>query len=137
MGRILAIDYGRKRCGIATTDPLKIIATAVGTVRSFELLRFLKKYMQEQEVEAIVVGEPKQMDATPSESAKFIEPFVKKLRLAYPDLRIERVDERFTSKIAQQAILDAGLKKKQRQNKELVDSVSAVLILQTYMQGLN
>ncbi|MEG1498887.1 MAG: Holliday junction resolvase RuvX [Bacteroidales bacterium] len=136
MGRIMAIDYGKKRCGIAVTDPLGLIANALTTVPSISLLSFIENYMQKEEVDCIVVGEPKQMDASPSESSRFIEPFVKKLRKTYPKLKVERVDERFTSKIAFQTMIDAGLKKKQRGDKALIDAISATLILQMYMQKL-
>lgn len=134
MGRILAIDYGKKRTGIAVSDPLKIIATPLQTVSTHDLMDFLENYMKREEVECIVVGEPKQMNDTPSESSRYVEPFVKRLKQRYPDMQIERMDERFTSKIAFQSMIDGGLKKKQRQNKALVDCISATLILQTYMQ---
>lgn len=136
MGRILAIDYGRKRAGIAVTDELQIIATGLETVASHELLAFLKDYMAREPVELIVVGEPKDMMNRPSEASRFIEPFVKKLQAAFPDLKIKRFDERFTSKMAHQAMLDGGLKKKKRQDKALVDTLSAILILQSYMQSI-
>ncbi len=137
MARILAIDYGKKRTGIAVTDDLQIIANPLTTVETPKLMAFLKDYFSKENVECIVVGEPKQMDNTPSESAKFIEPFVKQLSKAFPDKKIARMDERFTSKIASQAILASGLHKKQRQNKALVDTVSATLILQSYMDLKN
>lgn len=137
MARILAIDYGRKRCGVAVTDPLRIIATALDTVPAAELWDFLKAYFAKEEVDCVVVGEPRQMDNTPSESERYITPFVNRFRKAYPDMPLVRVDERFTSKIAHQSMLDMGLRKKQRQDKALVDSMSAVLILQTYMQMLD
>ena len=133
MGRILAIDYGRKRCGIAVTDVERIIATGLTTVEAHRLLDFLKDYCQKEPVDVFVVGEPKQMDNTPSESAQYIEPFLARLAQQFPDKEIARVDERFTSKIAFRAMIDGGLKKKQRQNKALVDTVSATLILQDYM----
>lgn len=136
MGRILSIDYGRKRCGIAVTDPMRIIAHSLTTVPTAELPKFLENYFKEEEVDCVVVGEPVQLDATPSESARFVEPFVRRLRLAYPQLKIERMDERFTSKMAFQTMIDAGLKKKKRQDKALVDTISATLILQTYMQKI-
>ncbi|MEG2666023.1 MAG: Holliday junction resolvase RuvX [Bacteroidales bacterium] len=121
---------------MAVTDPLGLIANALTTVPSISLLSFIENYMQKEEVDCIVVGEPKQMDASPSESSRFIEPFVKKLRKTYPKLKVERVDERFTSKIAFQTMIDAGLKKKQRGDKALIDAISATLILQMYMQKL-
>ncbi len=135
MGRILAIDYGRKRCGLAVSDPLKMIAGALETVPTASLEAYLAAYMQKEPVETIVVGLPLQMDATPSESTRYIEPFVQRLKKTYPQLPIVRVDERFTSKIAFQTMIDAGLKKKKRQDKGLVDALSATLILQTYMQN--
>lgn len=134
MGRILAIDYGQKRCGLAVTDPLKLIAHALETVPTAGLDAYLADYLRREEVETVVVGLPLQMDATPSESTRYIEPFVKRFRKRYPQIPVERVDERFTSKMAFQAMLDAGLKKKKRQDKGLVDALSATLILQTYMQ---
>ena len=134
MGRILAIDYGRKRCGIAVTDPLKLIAHALETVPTVALDAYLADYFQREEVETVVVGLPLQMDATPSESTRYIEPFVNRFRKQYPQIPLERVDERFTSKMAFQTMLDVGLKKKKRQDKGLVDALSATLILQTYMQ---
>lgn len=134
MGRIIAIDYGRKRCGIAVTDPLKIIASPLTTVAANELLAFLKNYLMGEEVDCIVIGEPRQMDYSESESEKFIIPFIKQLKKSFPEMPIERVDERFTSKMASQAILDAGINKKGRQDKSLIDKVSATIILQTYLE---
>ncbi|MGE5424030.1 MAG: Holliday junction resolvase RuvX, partial [Syntrophothermus sp.] len=136
MGRIIAIDYGQKRTGIAVTDELKIIATGLTTVPSVQIFQFLQNYMSENNVECIVVGENKQMNNTPSESARFIEPFVKKLGKTFPGIAIRRMDERFTSKMASRTLLDAGLKKKDRQNKALVDTVSAVIILQSYLETI-
>lgn len=137
MGRILAIDYGQKRCGIAVTDPLKLIAHTLETVPTAGLEAFLADYMRREEVETIVVGQPLQMDGTPSESTRYIEPFVRRLAKQCPQIPIVRVDERFTSKIAFRTMTDAGLKKKKRQDKGLVDAISATLILQTYMQNPN
>ncbi len=134
MGRILAIDYGKKRSGIAVTDELKIIATGLATVPTPELLDFLKDYLRTQQVECMVVGEPKQMDNTPSEASLYIEPFVKRLRNAFPDIRIARIDERFTSLLATRAIRESGARKKVRQDKALIDTVSATLILQSFME---
>jgi len=134
MGRIMAIDYGRKRCGIAVTDPLRIIANGLTTVAAHEVLAFIQNYIKTEKVDTIVVGEPKDMKNNPSESAKYIEPFLKQLSKTLPDIEIKRYDERFTSVIAHQTMLDAGLSKKQRQNKELVDTISATLILQSYME---
>ena len=137
MGRILAIDYGRKRTGLAVTDELKIIANSLATVNSNELIDYLKKYISKENVECFVVGDPKRMDNSSSESAIFIEPFIKLLQKTFPGISIKRFDERFTSKIAFQSMIDAGLKKKDRRNKELIDSISATLILQSYMESLN
>ncbi|TRX66363.1 Holliday junction resolvase RuvX [Carboxylicivirga sp. M1479] len=134
MGRILAIDYGRKKSGLAVTDPMKIIANGLTTVPSHELFDFIVKYMKEEEVERIVVGYPTQNSGEKSESMKYIEPFVNRLKKNFKDLPIEWVDERFTSKIAFQAMIDGGLKKKARQDKAMVDKVSATIILQTYME---
>ncbi|HPS63007.1 MAG TPA: Holliday junction resolvase RuvX, partial [Bacteroidales bacterium] len=125
-----------KRTGIAVTDELKIIATGLETVPTADLPAFLVSYVRENEVERFVVGEPKQMDNTPSESEVFIVPFLKKLRALFPDIPVERVDERFTSMLATRAIRDAGMKKKDRQDKALVDKVSATLILQSYMETM-
>jgi len=134
MGRIIAIDYGQKRVGLAVTDELQIISTALGTLRTAEIIPFLKNYFSKERVDCMVVGEPKQMNNTPSESLKYIEPFIRLLKKNFPEIPVERMDERFTSKMALQAMIDGGLKKKDRQNKELVDSISATLILQSYME---
>jgi putative Holliday junction resolvase len=133
MARLMAIDYGSKRVGIAVTDPLQIIATGLTTVHSKDLIDFLKTYISKEDVECIVVGEPKQMNNAPSESARFIDPFVIHLKRTFPAIKVERMDERFTSKMAFQTMIDSGLKKKARQNKELVDEISATIILQSYM----
>lgn len=134
MGRILAIDYGRKRTGIAVSDELQLIATALTTVPTHQVMDFLKDYTKNEKVECFVVGEPRQMNNEPSESVIFVDPFVKQLRKVFPEIPVERVDERFTSKMAQQVILQSGLKKKDRQDKALVDSVSAVILLQSWFQ---
>ncbi|MBU1013185.1 MAG: Holliday junction resolvase RuvX [Bacteroidetes bacterium] len=136
MGRILAIDYGRKRVGLAVTDEFQIIANALTTISVNELFAYLHDYFSKEKVDCIVIGEPKQMNYEPSESTKYIEPFIRKLKIEFPNIKIERHDERFTSKMAQQTILDAGLKKKDRQNKSLLDSVSATIILQSYMNSI-
>ncbi len=135
MGRIVAIDYGQKRTGLAVTDELKIIATGLTTVRTVDLMDFLKEYVKKNNVECFVVGEPKQMNNTPSESAVYIEPFVKALRTGFPAIAVARMDERFTSIMATRTIREAGLKKKDRQDKALVDTVSATIILQSYMEA--
>ncbi|MFH1161642.1 MAG: Holliday junction resolvase RuvX [bacterium] len=136
MGRILAIDYGRKRVGLAVTDERKIIATALGTVHATEVFRYLTEYLSGHEVECFVIGEPKEMTNIPSEAEKYIIPFLRILRKTFPGIRIERFDERFTSRMAVQAIRDSGIRKKQRQNKALIDSVSATLILQSYLESI-
>ncbi len=133
MARIMAIDYGSKRVGIAVTDTLQIIATGLTTVHSKDVIAFLKKYFEKEEVACIVVGEPKRLNNEPSDSARFIEPFVLHLKRTFPGIKVERMDERFTSKMAFQTMIDSGLKKKDRQNKELVDEISATIILQSYM----
>lgn len=134
MGRILAIDYGRKRSGVAVTDPLKIIANGLTTVRTCDLMDFLNDYMQKEQVERIIVGLPKQMSGELSENMKYIEPFVRNLRKQVT-VPVEMFDERFTSVLAHKAMLDGGLKKKDRQNKALVDEISATIILQSYMES--
>ena len=133
MARILAIDYGLKRTGIAVTDELQIIASGLTTVHTKELIAFLKDYVTKEEVELFLVGEPKQMDNTASQSETLIKPFLVKLQNEFPNIPMQRVDERFTSKMAFQTMIDSGLKKKQRQNKALVDEISATLILQSYL----
>lgn len=134
MPRIIAIDYGSKRVGLAVTDPLKILANGLTTVHSKDVIKFLEDYLKKEEVECIVVGEPKTLRNEPSDSARFIEPFVRHLCKKFPNMRIERYDERFTSAMAHQAMLLGGLKKKARQNKETVDMVSATIILQNYLE---
>ncbi len=133
MGRILAIDYGTKRTGLAVTDEMQIIASGLTTVDTKELIVFLKNYITSENVEKFVVGLPKQMNNTASESEVYIQKFLQKLTKSIPDIPVERVDERFTSKMAFQTMIDSGLKKKQRQNKALIDEISATLILQSYL----
>ena len=135
MGRILSIDFGKKRTGIAVTDTLKLIANGLCTVETSTLFDFLADYMKKEEVERIVVGLPRQTNGELSENMKRIEPFVNRLKKLYPNIPIEYFDERFTSVLAHQAMLDGGLKKKQRQNKGLVDEISATIILQGYMES--
>lgn len=135
MGRILAIDYGKKRSGIAVTDELQIIAGGLTTVASHELIPWLKDYLAREKVETFVVGEPRRMNNEPSEALQYIIPFVNRLKKEFPAIGIEMADERFTSKMAFQAMIDGGLKKKDRMRKELVDTVSATIILQTWMAG--
>ena len=134
MGRIVAIDYGRKRVGLAVTDTLQIFATSLTTVHSKDVMNYLKEYVLKETVDCFVVGLPRQMNNTDSESARFIEPFVRLLQKQFPAIPVARVDERFTSKMATATILEAGLKKKDRQNKALVDTVSATIILQSYLE---
>jgi len=138
MGRILAIDYGQKRVGFAVTDELQICANPLDTIPVAQAFDFLKKYLQTEKVDVIVIGEPRKLDNTPSDSTRYIEPFVNRLRKELPNISptttIARVDERFTSRMAFQSMIDAGLKKKDRQNKALIDKVSAAIILQTYME---
>lgn len=133
MARILAIDYGKVRTGLAVTDELQIIASGLTTVNTKELITYLKDYLSKEQVELFLVGEPKQMDNTPSESEALIKPFLVALQKAFPAIPIQRVDERFTSKMATQTLIDSGLKKKKRQNKALLDEVSATIILQSYL----
>lgn len=133
MARILAVDFGMKRTGIAVSDELQIIASGLTTVSTPELIGFLKTYVLKEDVELFLVGEPKQLDNTPSESEALILPFIEQLKKNFPNIPIQRVDERFTSKMAFQTMIDSGLKKKQRQNKALVDEISATLILQSYL----
>lgn len=135
MGRILAIDYGRKRVGIAVTDPLKIIANGLTTVKSCDVLKFLSDYLSKETVELIVVGLPKTMNNEESDSMQYIKPFVEKLKKQYPNVPVEMYDERFTSVLAHKAMLEGGLKKKERQNKALVDEISATIILQSFMES--
>lgn len=133
MPRILAIDYGQKRVGLAVTDKEQLIAGGLTTVLSKDVLRYLSEYLENEKVVAFVVGEAKNLNNTPSESAKFIEPFVLRLSKLFPDIPIHRVDERFTSKMAFQTMIDSGLKKKARRNKALIDEISATIILQSFL----
>ena len=135
MARILSIDYGQKRTGLAVTDPLQLIAGGLATVATSELFDWLKNYIAHEEVERIIIGEPKQMNGQPSENMARIRPFVNRWRKAVPQVPIEYFDERFTSVLAHQAMLDGGLKKKARQNKALVDEISATIILEDYMRS--
>lgn len=135
MARLLSIDYGKKRTGIAVSDPLQIIANGLTTVETPGLFEFLKEYLKKEEVSCIVVGLPRQMNNELSENMKRIEPFVNRLRKLYPDIPVEYFDERFSSKMAQQTMIDGGVKKKGRQNKALVDEISATIILQGYMES--
>lgn len=136
MGRILALDYGRKRTGIAVTDILQIIANGMTTVPSHTLLDFLVQYTAKEPVDLILIGLPKQLNNDLSESMNYIRPFVQRLKKILPNIPIEFVDERFTSVLAHRTMLEAGLKKKDRQSKELVDEVSATIILQSYLESM-
>ena len=135
MSRILSIDYGRKRTGLAVTDPLQIIAGGLATVATCELFDWLKSYIAREQVERIVIGEPRQLDGSPSENLARVQQFVSRWRKAMPSVPIEYYDERFTSAIAHQSMLDGGLRKKARQNKALVDEISATIILEDYMRS--
>ena len=135
MSRILAIDYGRKRTGVAVSDAMQIIANGLTTVPTHELLDFITGYVQKEPVERLLVGLPKQMNNEASESMKYIDPFVRSLKKRLPEIPVEFVDERFTSVLAHRTMLEAGLKKKDRQNKALVDEISATIILQTYLES--
>ena len=137
LGRILAIDYGQKRVGLAVTDELRMIATALASVHSKDVITFLKDYVARENVDCFVVGYPLTLQNQLSESARFTEPFVKHLQRTFPLIPVERIDERFTSKMATAAILESGAKKKMRQNKALVDKVSAVIILQSYLEMID
>ena len=134
MARLLAIDYGTKRCGIAVSDPLQIIANGLTTVHSKDILNFLETYFQKEAVEVIIVGDPKKLSGEATDATVHVNAFVKQLHKKFPKMKIERIDERFTSKMAFQTMIDSGLKKKARQNKELVDEISATIILQSYME---
>ncbi len=133
MPRILSIDYGIKRTGLAVTDELQIIASGLTTIPSSEVMVFLKDYFSKENVAKVLIGEPKQMNGQPSESAPIIEKFVDDFKAFFPEIKVERVDERFTSKMAFQTMIDSGLKKKQRQNKALVDEIAATIMLQDYL----
>ena len=133
--RIMAFDYGTKRIGIAVTDPLQIIATSLTTVHPEKIWEFLVNYIQQEPVETFVVGKPLQMDGTASESGQYVVGFVRRLKKTYPGINVVEIDERFTSNIASNVISQSGMKKGKRQQKELIDTVSATLILQTYLES--
>jgi putative Holliday junction resolvase len=137
MGRILAIDYGRKRTGLAVTDPLRIIATALETVATNDLQNFLKIYTQKESVDEFVIGMPKTLRNEDSETAPLVRKCIEELRMNFPNKPIHQVDERFTSSMAKQAMIDGGMKKKDRQEKGNVDKISAVIILQSYLNSPN
>ncbi|ARN71707.1 Holliday junction resolvase RuvX [Nonlabens tegetincola] len=135
MARALSIDYGKKRTGIAVTDPLQLIASGLTTVNTYELVPFIENYLRNEEVSTIVIGEPKQMNGEPSELGDVINAFAKALQEKYPSIEITRVDERFTSKMAFQTMIDSGLSKSKRRNKALVDEIAATIILQTFLDS--
>lgn len=136
LARIIALDYGKERTGIAVTDELQLIASGLTTVNTKNLLPYLKEYVANEKVSGIVVGEPKQLNNSPSESEALIQVFLDKLRASFPSLHIDRQDERFTSKVAVQTMIETGVKKKKRQKKELIDEISATLILQSYLNRI-
>jgi len=134
MSRIIAFDYGTKRIGIAVTDPLQIIATGLDTIHPKDIIEYLKKYLLTEEVEGFVIGNPKQMDGSPSESAQHVKGFSTLLRKSFPQIPQHWIDERFTSKLAHETIMQSGLKKQDRRNKERVDTIAATIILQYFME---
>ncbi len=135
MARILSIDYGMKRTGLAVTDPLQIIATGLTTVATRDLISFLKNYFANEPVELIIIGEPKNLDDSDTHASPLVEKFIKELQKVFPAIPIKRVDERYTSKMAKQAMIDMGMKKMQRRNKALVDEIAATIMLQEYMRA--
>ena len=137
MPRILCIDYGKKRTGIAVTDPLKIIATALTTVETKELIYFLKKYFHQEQVELVLIGEPKNLDESDTHATPLVNEFIQKFKKEFPSFRIEKVDERYTSKLAVQAMVEMGMKKKDRRKKENVDQIAAAIMLQEYLKNIN
>jgi putative Holliday junction resolvase len=132
-GRILAIDYGRKRVGLAVTDPLKIIATGLNTLHPNDFFTFFNDYLQKEKIESVVIGYPFDLKNQPADAIKYIDPFIRKFKILYPSIPIEIFDERFTSKLAKIAMIEGGVKKKDMQNKALTDKLSAVIILQSFM----
>ncbi len=136
MGRILGIDYGRKRTGVAVTDPLPIVAGHMAPVPAHALMQFIKEYIAREQVERIVIGQPTQLNREPSESMRYITPFVNRLRKELPDMPVVMYDERFTSTIAHQAMIDGGMKKSDRRDKSRVDSIAATIILNDYLQSI-
>ncbi len=133
MGRILGIDYGRKRTGLAITDPLQIFAFPMETIKTSVIEAFLENYLKTEQVDAFVIGYPVMMNNMPSEAVKYIDPFIKKLERSFPGKTVHRIDERFTSGMAFQTMIDGGVSKKQRQDKSMVDKISAAIILQSYL----
>lgn len=135
MGRLLSIDFGRKRCGIAATDPLQIVANGVGTVATSTLIDFVKKYVSDEGVEAVIVGLPRTLRGEPSESMRYLEPVINRLRKEISPVPVIYYDERFTSVLAHRAMIDGGMKKSDRRNKAIVDEISATIILNDYLQS--
>jgi len=135
MARVMALDYGKKRTGIAVTDPLQIIATGLETIESKQLIWYLKQYFQKEEVEKVLIGYPLNFDETATDATPLVEKFIRNFQQVFPNMQIEKVDERMTSKMASQAIAGMGLKKKDREQKELIDTVSAVILLQEYLEN--
>ncbi|MCU0435204.1 MAG: Holliday junction resolvase RuvX [Bacteroidia bacterium] len=135
MARLLAIDFGTKRCGIAVSDPMQLIATGLTTVHSKDILAWLADYTKREPVETFIVGEPKRLNGQPTDATQHVEAFVKHLRRQFPQIPVQRIDERFTSKMAFQSLIHSGLGRKDRQNKALIDEVSAVILLQNYMDS--
>jgi putative holliday junction resolvase len=137
MGRYLAIDYGTKRCGIAVSDPMKIIASGLVAVASHELMNFLANYFEKENVECVVVGKPMQSDNRPSESFIYVDRFVQSFKKRFPEMRVEWEDERYTSEMAVRSMVEGGMKKSERRKKEHIDKISAALILRSFMDGIN
>ncbi|HVX28773.1 MAG TPA: Holliday junction resolvase RuvX [Parafilimonas sp.] len=137
MPRILCIDYGKKRTGIAVTDPLKIIATALTTIETPSLINFLKKYFADEDVELVLIGEPKNLDDSDTHATPLVNQFIQKFKKEFPLMKIEKVDERYSSKMAVQSMIAMGMKKKERQKKENIDQIAAAIILQEYLKTLN
>jgi len=135
MKRIVAIDYGSKRVGIAVTDPMQIIATGLTTVHAKNVIALLKDYIQKEKVECFVVGEPKNLDNSPAQSAPLVKAFIDRLKKIFPNIPVKMIDERFTSKMAKQTMVMSGLKKKDRRKKETIDEISATIILQSYLES--
>ena len=133
MGRILSIDFGKKRTGLAVTDPLKIIATGLTTIETPKLLSFLKDYVSKENVERIIIGMPSNLDDSPTHATPLVESFIKQLNKTFPAIPVVEVDERFSSKMASQAMIEMGMKKKRRQNKAMVDEIAATILLQEYL----
>jgi len=137
MGRYLAIDYGTKRCGIAVSDPMKMIASGLVAVASHELMNFLANYFEKENVECVVVGKPMQSDNRPSESFIYVDRFVQSFKKRFPEMRVEWEDERYTSEMAVRSMVEGGMKKSERRKKEHIDKISAALILRSFMDGIN